>query len=164
MPAFLTFEDAKFKLGTSVDVAAGLDGRANLATMPWQDFEQLVRQLMLAMYGKETRVTRGSRDEGIDGVVFDCDAQFGGLHIVQAKRYSKVVPATDVQALAGAMHHKRANSALFVTSAWFGPDARRFADDNRVRLIEGPELRHLLKKHMDLDVLIPPYRGRRRRS
>ena len=162
VPAFLTFDDAKYKLATSVDVAAGLDGRANLATIPWQDFEQLVRQLLLAMYGNESRVTRGSRDDGVDGVLFDCDAQIGGTYIVQAKRYSKVVPANDVRALAGVMHDKRANLALFVTSAWFGPDARRFADDNRVRLIEGPELRHLLKEHMDLDVLIPPQRGRRR--
>jgi restriction system protein len=102
--------------------------------MPWPDFEQLVRELLLAMQGSETRVTRGSRDDGIDGVIFDCDAALGGEYIVQAKRYKNVVPASDVRALAGTMHDKRANHALFVTTAWFSPDGRRFATDNRVRL------------------------------
>jgi restriction system protein len=160
VPPFLTFDEAKYKLGSSVDVAGDLDGRANLATMPWPDFEQLVRQLLLAMQGSDTRVTRGSRDDGIDGVIFDCDAALGGEYIVQAKRYKNVVPASDVRALAGTMHDKRANHALFVTTAWFSPDGRRFAKDNRVRLIEGPELRHLLLEHLELDVLIPPQRGR----
>jgi restriction system protein len=164
VPPFLTFDEAKYKLGTSVDVASDLDGRANLATMPWADFEQLVRQLLLAMQDGDVKVTRGSRDDGIDGVVFDCNAALGGEYIVQAKRYKNVVPAIDVRALAGTMHDKRANHALFVTTAWFSPDGRRFAKENRVRLIEGPELRSLLLKHLELDVLIPPYRGHPRRA
>jgi restriction system protein len=113
------------------------------------------------MSGQDARVTRRSRDDGIDGVVFDCSATLGGEFIVQAKRYRNVVPANDVRALAGVMHDKRANHALFVTSSWFSDDGRRFARDNRVRLIEGPELRHLLREHLDLDVLIPSSRRRR---
>lgn len=163
VPVFLTFDQAKYKLGSSVDVAAGLDGRVNLGTIPWPDFEQLVRELLLAMSGKDTRVTRRSRDDGIDGVVFDCDAAMGGEYVVQAKRYKGVVPALDVRALAGTMHDKRANHALFVTTSWFSPDGRRFGEENRVRLIEGTELRHLLLEHLELDVLVPEQRSRRRR-
>jgi restriction system protein len=117
----------------------------------------LVRE---SVEGSDTRVTRGSRDDGIDGVIFDCDAALGGEYIVQAKRYKNVVPAIDVRALAGIMHDKRTNHALFVTTAWLSPDGGRFAEDNRVRLIEGPELRHLLLEHLELDVLIPTQRGR----
>jgi restriction system protein len=161
VPAFLTFELAKYQLGPAVDVAAGLDGRTDLLSMDPFAFEQLVRELLLAMSGQDARVTRRSRDDGIDGVVFDCSATLGGEFIVQAKRYRNVVPANDVRALAGVMHDKRANHALFVTSSWFSDDGRRFARDNRVRLIEGPELRHLLREHLDLDVLIPSARRRR---
>jgi restriction system protein len=164
VPPFLTFELAKYQLGPAVDVAAGLDGRTDLLTMDPFAFEQLVRELLLAMSGQDARVTRRSRDDGIDGVVFDCSATLGGEFIVQAKRYRNVVPANDVRALAGVMHDKRANHALFVTSSWFSDDGRRFARDNRVRLIEGPELRHLLREHLDLDVLIPSSRRRRAAS
>lgn len=107
------------------------------------------------------RVTRRSRDEGIDGVLFDCNAVLGGEYIVQAKRYREVVPANDVRALAGVLHDKRANHAVFVTPSWFSDDGRRFAADNRVRLIEGPELKHLLHDHLNLEVIIPSSRSRR---
>jgi restriction system protein len=164
VPAFLTFEMAKYQLGTSVEVAAGLDGRTNLIEMDPFAFEQLVRELLRAMTGNDARVTRRSKDDGIDGVLFDCSATLGGEFVVQAKRYRNVVPANDVRALAGVMHDKRANHALFVTTSWFSDDGRRFASDNRVRLIEGPELKHLLRDHLDLDVLIPPTRRRRAAS
>jgi restriction system protein len=155
VPPFLSFDLAKYRLGDSVDVASGLDGRANLLNLDPFDFEQLIRQLLAAMIGGDARVTRRARDDGIDGVLFDCDAVMGGEVVVQAKRYRNVVPANDVRALAGVMHDKRANHAIFVTSSWFSDDGRRFALDNRVRLIEGPELKHLLKKHLEVDVLIP---------
>ncbi|MDT0351113.1 restriction endonuclease [Pseudonocardia charpentierae] len=159
---FLTFELAKYRLDLSVDVAAGMDGRVNLSTMDWGEFEQLIRQLLQEMTGADSRVTRRSKDDGIDGVVFDCNAVLGGEFIVQAKRYRNVVPANDVRALAGVMHDKRANHAIFVTTAWFSDDGRRFALDNRVRLVEGPELKHLLRVHLGLDVLVPSARRRRR--
>lgn len=160
---FLTFELAKYRLDPSVDVAAGMDGRVNLSTMDWVDFEQLIRQLLQEMTGADSRVTRRSKDDGIDGVVFDCNAVLGGEFIVQAKRYRSVVPANDVRALAGVMHDKRANHAIFVTTAWFSDDGRRFALDNRVRLVEGPELKHLLRLHLGLDALVPSARRRWRR-
>ena len=164
VPAFLTFEQAKYRLDMSIDIAAGLDGRSDLSTMDPFAFEQLIRELLREMTGVDARVTRRSRDDGIDGVLFDCDAVLGGEVVVQAKRYRNVVPANDIRALAGVMHDKRANHAIFVTTAWFSDDGRRFALDNRVRLIEGPELKHLLRVHLGLDVLVPSARRRRRGS
>lgn len=135
---FLTFDQAKYRL-------ASLDSTTNLVDIEWGDFEQLVRQLLQVMNGGDARVTRRSRDDGIDGVLFDCDTVTGGEYIVQAKRYRNVVPANDVRALAGVLHDKRANHAIFVATSWFSDDGRRFADNNRVRLIEGPELKFLLR-------------------
>lgn len=160
VPPFLTFELAKYRLGASVDIAAGHNGRTDLSQIDPFDFEQLIRQLLLEMTGADARVTRRSRDDGIDGVLFDCNVVLGGEFIVQAKRYRNIVPANDVRALSGVTHDKRANHAIFVTSSWFSDDDRRFALDSRVRLIEGPELKHLLRQHLGLDVLIPPTRRR----
>ena len=64
-------------------------------------------------------------------------------------------PANDVRALAGVMHDKRANHAVFVTPSWFSDDGRRFAADNRIRLIEGSELEQLLHEYLNLEVLVP---------
>ena len=45
----------------------------NLATMDWQDFEHLIREVLAKEYAKEgsdVRITRASRDKGVDAVVF----------------------------------------------------------------------------------------------
>jgi HJR/Mrr/RecB family endonuclease len=54
--------------------------------------------------GPEVHVTRSSRDEGIDAVAYN---KTGIVHqaeiLIQAKRYSRCVPANDVRALAGSV-------------------------------------------------------------
>ncbi len=44
-------------------------------------------------------ITQASRDEGVDGVAINEDPIVGGLCIVEAKRYSKIVGLEAVHAL-----------------------------------------------------------------
>ena len=75
--------------------------------------------------------------------------------LIQAKRYSRCVPANDVRALAGSVEEKRATAGVLVTTAWVGPETKAFAArNNRLRIIEGGELKHLLAEYLDLDVRI----------
>ncbi len=75
--------------------------------------------------------------------------------LIQAKRYSRCVPANDVRALAGSVEEKRATSGILVTTAWVGPESKAFAvRNNRLRIIEGGELKHLLNEYLHLDVRI----------
>jgi restriction system protein len=53
------------------DVAESLQAETNLASMPWEDFEHLVSQLFEWEFGKngvEGKVTRASRDRGVDAI------------------------------------------------------------------------------------------------
>jgi hypothetical protein len=64
------------------DDAEGLEQEANLAAMPWEDFEHLVRQLFeweFGRHGAEVRLTRTSRDRGVDAIIFDPDPLRGGF-------------------------------------------------------------------------------------
>ncbi len=64
-------------------------------------------------------------------------------------------PANDVRTLAGSVEEKRATAGVLVTTAWVGPETKAFAArNNRLRIIEGGELKHLLAEHLDLDVRI----------
>jgi restriction system protein len=100
-------------------------------------------------------VTQASKDDGVDGVAVNNDPIVGGLCIIQAKRYSRIVGVEAVQALAGVMDHKRAAKGVLVTTSWVGKASRDFATANgRIVIIEGRELKYLLKEHLDLDVLI----------
>jgi restriction system protein len=100
-------------------------------------------------------VTQASRDEGVDGVAVNEDPIVGGLCIIQAKRYSKIVGLEAVHALAGVMEDKNAAKGVLVTTSWVGKASRDFAARNgRIQIIEGRHLKSLLLEHLGLDVLI----------
>jgi restriction system protein len=150
----VSFDLSKYKFVDEMDVVAGMDSRTDLLTLSPGAFEHLIRRLFEAR-GMESWVTQASKDDGVDGVAINNDPIVGGLCIIQAKRYSRIVGVEAVQALAGVMDHKRAAKGVLVTTSWVGKASRDFATANgRIVIIEGRELKYLLKEHLDLDVLI----------
>jgi restriction system protein len=151
----IEFQQAKYRFADPVDALAGIDSRPDLLKMDWYKFENLIRQLFEAM-GLEVRVTQSSRDEGIDAVAYNkTDIVRQSEILIQAKRYSKCVPTNDVRALAGSVEEKRAHSGVLVTTAWVSAETKAFAArNNRLRIIEGGELKHLLAEYLNLDVRI----------
>jgi restriction system protein len=132
------------------EVLEELEAGSNLLTMDWQDFEMLVRDLFeqtFAGEGVEVRVTRASRDEGVDAVVIDPHPLKGGKTIVQAKRYAKAVPNAAVRELYGAMQNERAGRGILVTTARFGKGAHEFVRDKDISLVDGANLLHMLHNH-----------------
>jgi restriction system protein len=58
------------------DVLNQLDKETNLATMDWQDFENLIAELFQKEFseeGTEIKLTQSSRDKGVDAIVFNPD-------------------------------------------------------------------------------------------
>lgn len=150
----VSFDLSKYKFVDEMDVVAGLDSRTDLLTLSPGEFEHLIRRLFETI-GMKSWVTQASKDEGVDGVAVNEDPIVGGLCIIQAKRYSKIVGLEAVHALAGVMDHKRAAKGVLVTTSWVGKASRDFAAANgRIEIIEGRNLKHLLKEHLGLDVLI----------
>ena len=139
-----------WRIVASRDVEQEMTPEANLASMPWEDFEQLVRQLFeveFASTGAEVRVTRASRDWGVDAIVYDPDPLRGGKFIIQAKRYTQTVDFAAVRELYGIVVSEGANRGLLVTTSQFGPDAREFAKDKPISLVDGANLIAICRKH-----------------
>jgi restriction system protein len=159
----IEFQQAKYRFADPVDALADIDSRPDLLKMDWWKFENLIRQLFEAM-GLEVRVTQSSRDEGIDAVAYNkTDIVRQAEILIQAKRYSNCVPTNDVRALAGSVEEKRASSGVLVTTAWVSAETKAFAvRNNRLRIIEGGELKHLLAEYLNLDVRIDLARRPRR--
>lgn len=131
-------------------VAGTLDDRTNLAAMDWQDFENLIREIFEKEFvrsGGEVRITRASRDGGVDAVVFDPDPLRGGKIVIQAKRYTNTVGVGAVRDLYGTVQHEGAMKGILVTTATYGPDAYEFARDKPLTLISGAELLGMLERH-----------------
>jgi len=137
------FVDAKEILST-------LGSASNLASMDWQDFEHLIRELFekeFAGRGTEVKITQASRDRGVDAIAFDPDPIRGGKFVIQAKRYTNTVDVSAVRDLCAVVKKEGASRGILVTTSTYGADAYAFANNEPVTLLTGAELLGLLKKH-----------------
>jgi restriction system protein len=141
-------DDGRFV--SAYEVAHTLDESQNLAAMDWEDFEHLIREIFekeFSTSGGEVKVTRASRDGGVDAVAFDPDPIRGGKLVIQAKRYTHTVGVGAVRDLYGTVMNEGANKGILVTTSDYGPDAYAFANGKPLVLINGANLLHLLEKH-----------------
>lgn len=140
--------DSRHIEGRDVDKALEVD--TNLASMPWDDFEHLVRQLFEWEFGRngvEVKVTRASRDRGVDAIMYDPNLLTGGKYVLQAKRYTRTVDVAAVRDLYGTVINEGANRGILVTTSGYGPDTYDFAKDKPISLVDGPALVQMLLKH-----------------
>jgi len=78
---------------------------------------------------------------------------FGGVCLIQAKRWTGLVSLEAVHALTGVMTDHNATTGVLVTTCWFRRTSEQFAQRNRITLINGPELKHLIKQYLGYDVI-----------
>jgi restriction system protein len=134
----------------SRDVLSEINSTQNLASMDWEDFEHLIRELFSKIFSKdgaEVNVTQASRDGGVDAIAFDPDPIRGGKYIIQAKRYNNVVGVSAVRDLYGTMINEGAVKGILVTTSYFGSDSREFVKDKPISLIDGSNLIHMFAEH-----------------
>ena len=132
------------------EVLARMASGENLASMDWEDFEHLCRQLFeraFAASGAEVKITQASRDQGVDAIIFDPDPLRGGKIVIQAKRYTNIVDVSSVRDLYGTVHNEGAIKGILVTTSHYGPDSYSFAKDKPLTLLDGPQLLGLLEQH-----------------
>jgi restriction system protein len=132
------------------EVVEGIEESQNIASMSWEDFEHLVRELFekeFASRGGEVRITQASRDGGVDAFAFDPDPITGGKIVIQAKRYTRTVGVSAVRDLFGTVMNEGATKGILVTTADYGPDAHRFASGKPLTLLSGSHLLHMLERH-----------------
>ena len=145
---FLDKSDRRFV--NAYGVTDNVNERTNLATMDWEDFEHLIRELFAQEFesgGGEVKVTHASRDGGVDAVAFDPDPIRGGKIVIQAKRYANTVEVSAVRDLFGTVMNEGAMKGILVTTADYGPDAYEFAKGKPLALLNGSNLLNLLEKH-----------------
>jgi restriction system protein len=144
----MTKDDRRFVEGK--DVIEGVESSTNLAAMDWEDFEHLIRQVFEQEFtrsGGEVKVTRASRDGGVDAIAFDPDPIRGGKIVIQAKRYTNTVGVSAVRDLYGTLMNEGATKGILVTTSDYGPDAYEFAKGKPITLLNGGNLLYLLEKH-----------------
>lgn len=146
----ISFDKNDSRLIEGREVLDLADKEQNLATMDWQDFEHLVRQVFELEFkttGADVRVTQSSRDRGVDCIIYDPDPIRGGKIVVQAKRYTNTVDVSSVRDLFGTVQAEGANRGVLVTTSKFGADSYEFAKNKPLTLLDGSQLLSLMQKH-----------------
>jgi restriction system protein len=149
---FIAFDLKRFRFTDDIDVISDLDSRPNLLKLSPTEFEHLVRQLFIAM-GAEAWTTIPSKDGGVDAVATSKNLFFGGVCLIQAKRWTGLVGLESVHALTGVMADHNATTGVLVTTSWFGRASEQFAKRNRITLINGAELKQLIREHLKKEVI-----------
>jgi len=139
-----------FIIGAIVSIFKGksrqklLDEQSSLESiraMSWQEFELLVGEAFRRKGFDVKENGGGGADGGIDLIL----SKNGKKSIVQCKRwkaFSISVPL--VRELYGVMTAERANDCIFVSSGNYTAEARLFAEDKPIWLIDGSELLDLV--------------------
>ncbi|TMM42026.1 MAG: restriction endonuclease, partial [Actinobacteria bacterium] len=149
---FIAFDLKRFRFVDGAEELADLDSRRNLLKLSPTEFEHLVKDLFAAM-GAEAWRTVPSKDGGVDAVAISKNLFFGGVCLIQAKRWTGLVGLEAVHALTGVMTDHNATTGVLVTTSWFSRTSEQFAQRNRITLINGAALKHLIKRYLGYDVI-----------
>lgn len=150
IPPIMSMNKTDKRFTDSYDVLSNIESGENIAAMDWRDFENLIRELFEREFSSdmsEVKITRASKDGGVDAVVFDSDPIRGGKIIIQAKRYTNVVGLSAVRDLYGTVLNEGATKGILVTTSDYGADSYNFAKDKPLSLLNGANLLYLLEKH-----------------
>jgi restriction system protein len=135
------------------DALSLLDQRPNLMDLnPWE-FESLIQNLFAKM-GLDTKMTRASRDGGVDCVAYDPRPIFGGKVVIQAKRYKNTVGVSAVRDLFGTLQNEGASKGILVCTSGYGQASFDFAANKPIELIDGANLLYLLTEHAGIEAKI----------
>jgi Na+-transporting methylmalonyl-CoA/oxaloacetate decarboxylase gamma subunit len=131
---------------SETDTIGALDERPNLMELTPQESESLIQNLFDKI-GLDTRLTRPSRDGGVDCVAYNTDPILGGKVVIQAKRYKHTVGVPAVRDLYGTLQNEGASKGILVTTSQYGKASYEFAEGKPIELFDGTNLVYLFETH-----------------
>jgi restriction system protein len=111
-----------------------------LAELSPKEFEEQTAE-MFKRLGYEVKVTGRSHDIGVDVEM----EKNGKKSIVQCKHYTSKVGRPELARFYGDLAHHLADDGFFVTTNYFTLDAKKYADDKPIELVDGSMLIKYMK-------------------
>ncbi|MCA9064301.1 MAG: restriction endonuclease [Planctomycetaceae bacterium] len=139
MFAWIAALSLKLKSRLLLDSQSGQD---SIRRLNWREFEELLCEAFRREGYSVNHVGTDGPDGGVD-IRLEKNRE---VTIVQCKHWKRQqVGVAIVRELFGVMHAQKADNAIVVTSGSFSPDATTFANQNSVRLIDGPQLIKMIR-------------------
>ena len=139
--------DLLSRLGFTSALAKGGSAAPHLMSLSGIEFEQLIQNL-LDQLGFQTQLTAVTGDGGVDIQAYLDRPIVGGRYLIQCKRFAEGTPvgAPTVREFYGAVAADHAAvKGILITTSDFTSQAREFAANVRIDLVDGQQLQGLLK-------------------
>jgi restriction system protein len=118
------------------------DSIDSIRQLSWKEFEELVGEAYRRLGYAVGENPGAGPDEGIDLVL----RKNNGLILVQCKHWkANKVGVDKVRELYGVQASKKASRSILITSGFFTQEAKNFATDKAIDLVEGDQLLKLTK-------------------
>jgi len=130
-------------------------GINSIRSISWKEFEELVAEA----YRRKGFTVIENHKAGADGGVDIRLKKDGQTHLVQCKQWkARKVGVSVVREMYGVMTAESASSVVVVTSGIFTQEAKNFADDKPIDLVDGAQLESLIGQMQSSDklVVMPP--------
>ena len=115
----------------------------NFDMLTGYEFEEYIAQLFKSK-GFDVQKTSYSHDGGIDLIATFNEPIFSGKYIIQCKKYTDtLVGQPIIRDLYGVVMSEHANKGILITTSDFTDEARAFADNKNIELINGPLLKQV---------------------
>ena len=117
----------------------------NFSKMSGYEFEDFIANL-LRQKGFKVTQTDYSNDGGVDLIAEYFKPLFSGKYIVQCKNYTNnLVGQPELRDLYGVVMSEKANKGILITTSDFTTQAKNFAKDKNLELINGSVLNSLIE-------------------
>jgi len=118
------------------------DGIETIHSLSWKEFEELLAEA----YRRDGYRVRENESAGPDGGVDIEIEKDGNLYLIQCKHWkSNKVGVKEVRELYGVVTKRKATGGVVVTSGMFTQEAKNFASDQPIDLIEGNQLVEMIR-------------------
>jgi restriction system protein len=133
----------------------------NVRSLTWRQFESVVGEGFRRRGYGVIENARDGADGGIDLTLY----KNGACFLVQCKQWKRsTVGVKPVRELLGVVSARDAAGGFFVTSGSYTDEARAFAKNTSIELLDGPALAELVLDARRPEPFLDPTEGRRRTS
>ncbi len=114
-----------------------------------EEFSKLIEDLIKGMGGKDVKILEIS-DTGVDMKATLEDRSY----VILARRYKGTISMKLLRRLFERMLEEGADRGMFITTSTFSQNAYRFVEGKPVDMIDGKELKKLLRYHLKVNLVI----------
>lgn len=114
-----------------------------LKSLEWKRYEEVCKEYLRLKHCDASMTCIGA-DGGIDIRINNSENKTVAL--AQCKAYSNAIKVNMVRELYGVMAHEKVRTGIFLTTSTFTNDAKEFAKEKQLLLIDGNEMIKLIKE------------------